>query len=64
MITSLGGHITTDPKECTHLITNKIIKSCKFLSCVSRGVPILSERWLDESYRAKMFLSKLIYLFF
>ena len=50
--------MVTDPKECTHLITNKVYKSTKFLSCVSRGIPIITERWLEESLRAKMFLSK------
>ena len=59
---ALGGQMATDPKESTHLIANKIIKSCKFLSSVSRGIPIINERWLDESFRAKMFLSAPFFL--
>lgn len=58
MIKNLGGETTTNVKECTHLITNKVRKTLKFLCCVSRSVHILSDRWLEESNRQKTFLSK------
>jgi len=56
-VKNLGGEIVTDVKECTHLITNKIRKTLKFLSCLGRSVFIIGDRWLEESNKAKMFLS-------
>jgi hypothetical protein len=50
--------LTNNLKDCTHLIANTMIKSIKFLSCLNRGVHIVNELWLHESYRAKMFMSK------
>lgn len=58
IVANLGGQIVTDCHECTHLVTNKIRKTYKFLSCLSRGAHILNERWLEESNKSKMFLSK------
>ena len=57
IITNLGGQLVTDVKECTHLITNKVRKTYKFLSCLSRGAHILNDRWLEESNKSKMFLN-------
>jgi hypothetical protein len=57
IIANLGGQIVTDCHDCTHLVTNKIRKTYKFLSCLSRGTFILNERWLDESNKSKMFLN-------
>lgn len=57
IVANLGGQIVTDCHECTHLVTNKIRKTYKFLSCLSRGTFILNERWLDESNKSKMFLN-------
>jgi hypothetical protein len=64
IVQALGGQMATDPKENTHLIANKIIKSCKFLSSVNRGIPVITERWLDESIRARMFLSSYFLIIF
>ena len=57
IVTNLGGQVVTDVRECTHLVTNKIRKTYKFLSCVSKGASILNERWLQESNKSKMFQS-------
>jgi hypothetical protein len=57
IIANLGGQLVTDCHECTHLVTNKVRKTYKFLSCLSRGTFILNERWLEESNKSKMFLS-------
>jgi len=55
IVQDLGGQTVTDVKECTHLITNKIRRTYKFLSCLNRGTLILNERWLDECSKNKMF---------
>lgn len=57
----MGGQVSNDPKECTHLLANKIIKSCKFLSAVNRGIPIVSDRWLQASSQSKYFMGNSIY---
>jgi hypothetical protein len=61
IIANLGGEIVNDPKDATHLITNKIRKSCKFLSCLNKGVFIVNERWLEESNKAKTFANPSAY---
>ncbi len=61
IICNLGGEIVNDPRDATHLITNKIRKSCKFLSCLNKGVFIVNERWLDESNKAKTFANPSAY---
>lgn len=56
IITNLGGQLVFDAKECTHLIANWVIKSWKFLSCLNRGISIVSSNYLETSKRANMFL--------
>lgn len=58
----MGGQISTDIKDCTHLVLNKVrSNSWLLLAAINRGVYILNERWLDESYKAKMFLNPATY---
>jgi len=52
MVASLGGSMATEPAGATHLITDKVRRTAKFMACLARGVPIVSDKWLDDSFRA------------
>ena len=64
MIVSLGGQLVTNVNDCTHLVAKRISKSIKFISCVLKGIPILNEHWIEESFLSKMFLSKIFIFIF
>nr|CAB3263708.1 mediator of DNA damage checkpoint protein 1-like [Phallusia mammillata] len=49
IILSLGGSLTDDMHECTHLVTDKIRRTVKFLCAMVRGIHIVSPLWLRES---------------
>ncbi len=52
----LGGEIADSVFDCTHLITDKVRRTVKFLCCLSRGCSIVSTKWLDKSSKAEMFI--------
>lgn len=40
-----------DPLQCTHLVTNAILRTEKFLCAMSVAPKIVEERWLRECLR-------------
>ncbi|KAK0052143.1 mediator of DNA damage checkpoint protein 1, partial [Biomphalaria pfeifferi] len=56
IVKDLGGEIATAIQDCTHLVTDKVRRTVKFLSGLSRGIPIVSPHWLENSKRAGTFL--------
>jgi mediator of DNA damage checkpoint protein 1 len=60
-IEKLGGKVTENPKEMTHLITDSIKRTVKFLIAISNST-ILSVNWIVESNKKKMFLKESDYL--
>uniref|UniRef100_H2Z4Z5 PAX-interacting protein 1 n=1 Tax=Ciona savignyi TaxID=51511 RepID=H2Z4Z5_CIOSA len=56
IVKDLGGHMTDDVQECTHLITDKIRRTVKFLCALVRGAFILNQDWLRESKMQMRFL--------
>ncbi|XP_070556425.1 mediator of DNA damage checkpoint protein 1-like isoform X1 [Ptychodera flava] len=55
-VKSLGGSLVDSVYECTHLVTDKVRRTVKFLCGLSRGIPILTPDWLDQCKQAKRFL--------
>ncbi|CAE1237199.1 MDC1 [Acanthosepion pharaonis] len=55
IVTDLGGSVVTGFDSCTHLVTDKIRRTVKFLCCLARGIPIVSPSWLANCKTAKMF---------
>ena len=53
-----GGKLTTNPGDCTVLVTDQIRRTAKFLCTMGKGIPIVSRLWLLNSKDAKMFLGK------
>lgn len=45
----MGARLADTPHECTHLITQHVARTEKFLSCVSVAQYILTPDWITES---------------
>nr|DBA20559.1 TPA: hypothetical protein GDO54_017323 [Pyxicephalus adspersus] len=53
----LGGEIAESVFDCTHLITDRVRRTLKFLCALARGIPIVSLDWLDKCKKNGCFLS-------
>ncbi|KAJ7985614.1 hypothetical protein DPEC_G00353900 [Dallia pectoralis] len=53
----LGGSLAKGVSDMTHLVTDKVRRTVKFLCAVARGVPIITTDWLDKCGKAGSFLS-------
>ncbi|KAM9266880.1 mediator of DNA damage checkpoint protein 1 [Cariama cristata] len=49
---TLGGSMATSVFDCTHLVTDRVRRTVKFLCAVARGVPIVTPEWLHQSARS------------
>ncbi|KAM9260187.1 mediator of DNA damage checkpoint protein 1 [Morus bassanus] len=49
---TLGGSLATSVFDCTHLVTDRVRRTVKFLCAVARGVPIVTPEWLHKSVRS------------
>ncbi|XP_067677815.1 mediator of DNA damage checkpoint protein 1-like isoform X2 [Haliotis asinina] len=56
IVKELGGGLATSIRDCTHLVTDKVRRTVKFLGGVARGVPIVTLHWLNNSKSAGTFL--------
>ena len=56
IIKSLGGEIAESIEECTHLVTDKVRRTMKFLCGVARGILIVQPAWLEKCKHARMFI--------
>ncbi|XP_038053452.1 PAX-interacting protein 1-like isoform X2 [Patiria miniata] len=54
----LGGRTADTMASCTHLITNKVTRTVKFLSGVSVCRFIVTPMWIEESYKSRWFLDE------
>eukprot|EP01080_Neovahlkampfia_damariscottae_P001707 gene1707-476_t len=61
MVVKLGGTISEDLNEITHLITDKVHRTKKFL-CALNNCSIVSLKWLNDSNRKKEFLDEEKYI--
>ncbi|GBE78793.1 hypothetical protein SCP_0116860 [Sparassis crispa] len=56
VLTRMGVKMTTKPTECTHLVTNNVVRTEKFLCALPVVQHILSEKWLLASAATKQLL--------
>ncbi|XP_022094041.1 PAX-interacting protein 1-like isoform X2 [Acanthaster planci] len=54
----LGGRMADTMASCTHLVTNKVTRTVKFLSGVSVCRFIVTPMWIEESYKSRWFLDE------
>jgi len=55
-VRELGGELVDSVYNCTHLVTDKVRRTVKFLCCLSRGCLIVSDSWLDRCGAQRKFL--------
>ncbi|XP_010641743.1 mediator of DNA damage checkpoint protein 1 isoform X3 [Fukomys damarensis] len=55
-VLGLGGSLASSVAEASHLVTDRIRRTVKFLCALGRGIPILSLEWLHQSQKAGHFL--------
>ncbi|XP_069930361.1 mediator of DNA damage checkpoint protein 1 isoform X2 [Oryctolagus cuniculus] len=55
-VLELGGSLASSVAEASHLVTDRICRTVKFLCALGRGIPILSLDWLYQSRKAGCFL--------
>ncbi|XP_014661452.1 PREDICTED: mediator of DNA damage checkpoint protein 1-like isoform X2 [Priapulus caudatus] len=56
VVKHLGGEVVDTINDCTHLVTDKVRRTSKFLCQAARGRPIVNRKWLENSNSAGMFL--------
>lgn len=47
-VLALGGSLASSVNEASHLVTDRIRRTVKFLCALGRGIPILSLNWLYQ----------------
>ncbi|NWZ73814.1 MDC1 protein, partial [Acrocephalus arundinaceus] len=54
---TLGGTEATSVSDCSHLVTDCIRRTLKFLCALGRGIPIVTPEWLLQSSQSGRLLS-------
>ncbi|KAJ3015056.1 hypothetical protein HKX48_004799 [Thoreauomyces humboldtii] len=62
VVESLEGKISPEWQRCTHLVTDRIRRSVRFLCAMGSGKHIVNRKWLDDSKKAGKFIDELPYL--
>ncbi|XP_044275547.1 mediator of DNA damage checkpoint protein 1 isoform X2 [Varanus komodoensis] len=57
VVTELGGTLADSVFDCTHLVTDRVRRTVKFLCALARGIPIVTLDWLEKSKRKSSFLA-------
>jgi hypothetical protein len=47
-VLALGGSLAGSVTEASHLVTDRIRRTVKFLCALGKGIPILSLDWLHQ----------------
>lgn len=55
IVRQLGGLVVATPKEATHLIMDKLVRTSKFVSCLVVVKHLLTPEWILESQRLNKF---------
>lgn len=53
--------ITTDPSECTVLVTNSVGRTEKFLCAMATAKAVVTDQWAFDSAKAKKLLCKSLF---
>ncbi|XP_057304637.1 mediator of DNA damage checkpoint protein 1-like [Hydractinia symbiolongicarpus] len=57
IVKDLGGEVVDNVEVATHLVTDKVRRTVKFLCAVARGIPVVSSAWLKSSKTSNVFTS-------
>lgn len=57
-----GGDVVSNAIYSTVLVAPQFGRTCKMLSAFAKGIPIVSTKWVTDSYKARKFLDPENYL--
>ncbi|XP_049879370.1 PAX-interacting protein 1 isoform X2 [Pectinophora gossypiella] len=60
-VRQLGGIVVTSAAEATHLVMEKLVRTCKLITCLVTVKHILSPEWILESQRLNKFADEAKY---
>jgi len=55
-IVKLGGKVTQEVTQATHVVTDIIRRTIKLLAALSLGCPIVSSKWIEASRKKRILL--------
>jgi len=61
-VKNMGGEIVSDILAATHLVTDKVRRTVKFLAALNRGIHIVSPKWITASSRERTWTDPSKYL--
>ncbi|KAK6326456.1 hypothetical protein J4Q44_G00021010 [Coregonus suidteri] len=56
VVSRLGGSLAKGVADMTHLVTDRVRRTVKFLCAVARGVPVVTTDWLEKCGKLGRFL--------
>uniref|UniRef100_A0A8C7PGG0 Mediator of DNA damage checkpoint protein 1 n=1 Tax=Oncorhynchus mykiss TaxID=8022 RepID=A0A8C7PGG0_ONCMY len=56
VVSCLGGSLAKGVADMTHLVTDRVRRTVKFLCAVARGMPVVTTDWLDKCGKVGHFL--------
>ncbi|XP_045574504.1 mediator of DNA damage checkpoint protein 1 isoform X2 [Salmo salar] len=56
VVSHLGGSLAKGVADMTHLVTDRVRRTVKFLCAVARGVPVVTTDWLDKCGKVGRYL--------
>lgn len=62
LVEKLGGKVTGDGGECTHVITSEVRRTLNFCTALCNGAWVVSPDWLKASSRHKSFVDEKSYI--
>jgi Regulator of Ty1 transposition protein 107 BRCT domain len=61
-VQKLGGEVVKEWSQCTHMVTDKLKRTIKFLCCLSSGRQIVGLQWINDSLKENQWLGKFSFL--
>jgi len=58
VVLSLKGNVSQKVEDCTHLVTDKVHRTVKFLAALGAGKEIVTPDWIHESEKAGYFVGE------
>jgi len=62
MVEYLGGNITQNAIDCTHLVCDSVARTVKFMAAINVCQYVLSTEWIKASHKANKFLKESDYI--
>ena len=58
LVTCLGGVVTDQPRDCSHLVMDRLARTINFLMCLPRVKFVIGLQWMVQSGEAGRFISE------